>query len=174
MHVCMHVYIWGMSRSIQPCNMKNRDIYWIKYKVQEIWYIGQWCLCPLQSRHLGSSHSFPTCHQLPCHIFLNLTNSLKFLPFQRVFCVCVCGKARSCRVSNLGCMGAESPGWFDVSPKTSAGDVMHERAHCHDEAANHQLPIAAAFWIIWIVPVEECSSLTQNLMQISCSTCSVI
>ena len=85
MHVCMHVYIWGMSRSIQPCNMKNRDIYWIKYKVQEIWYIGQWCLCPLQSRHLRSSHSFPTCHQLPCHIFLNLIDSLKSLPFQRWF-----------------------------------------------------------------------------------------
>ena len=41
---------------------------------------------------------------------------------------------------------------------------------CCDEAANHQLPIAAAFWIILIVSVDECSSLTQNLMQICCST----
>ena len=24
-------------------------------------------------------------------------------------------------------------------------DVMHEQVCCHDEAANHQLPIAAAF-----------------------------
>ena len=31
-----------------------------------------------------------------------------------------------------------------------------------------------AFGIIWIVSVEECSSLMQNLMQICCSTCSVI
>ena len=31
-----------------------------------------------------------------------------------------------------------------------------------------------AFWIIWIVSVEECSSLTQNLMQIRCSTHSII
>ena len=31
-----------------------------------------------------------------------------------------------------------------------------------------------AFWVIWIVSTEECSSLTQNLMQICCSTCSVI
>ena len=31
-----------------------------------------------------------------------------------------------------------------------------------------------AFWIIQIVFVEECSSLMQNLMQIHCSTCSVI
>ena len=51
---------------------------------------------------------------------------------------------------------------------------MHEWAHCPDEATNHQLPIAAAFWIIWIVSTEECSSLMQNLMQIRCSTRSVI
>ena len=38
---------------------------------------------------------------------------------------------------------------------------MHEWACCHDKAANHQLPIAAAFWIIWIVSMEECSSLKQ-------------
>ena len=31
-----------------------------------------------------------------------------------------------------------------------------------------------AFWIIWVISVEECSSLMQNLMQIHCSTCSVI
>ena len=43
-------------------------------------------------------------------------------------------------------------------------------------SCHHQLPIAAAFWIIWIVSMEECSSLMQNLMQsllqIHCSTCS--
>ena len=43
---------------------------------------------------------------------------------------------------------------------------MHEWVHCRDEAANHQLPIAAAFGIIRIVSMEECSSLTQNSMQI--------
>ena len=51
---------------------------------------------------------------------------------------------------------------------------MYKCAHCHDEAANHQLPIAAALWIIWILSGGECSSLKQNLMQIYCSTCSVI
>ena len=35
--------------------------------------------------------------------------------------------------------------------KNSAGDVMHEWMRCCDEAASHQLPIAAAFWIIPIV-----------------------
>ena len=86
----------------------------------------------------------------------------------------VLGKARSSREPNLGCRGAESPGWFDVLPKNSAQDGMCERAQCHDEAANHLLPIAAAFWIIQIISMEECSSLTQNLLQIHCSTCSVI
>ena len=43
---------------------------------------------------------------------------------------------------------------------------MHEREQCCDEVVSHQLPIAAAFWVIWIVSVEECSSLMQNLMQI--------
>ena len=51
---------------------------------------------------------------------------------------------------------------------------MSGREPCCDEAANHQLPIAAAFWIIWIVSMEECSSLTQNLIHIHCSTRSVI
>ena len=50
---------------------------------------------------------------------------------------------------------------------------MHEQVCCRDEAVNHQLPIAAAFWILWVVSTEECSCLTQNLLQICCSTCSV-
>ena len=81
--------------------------------------------------------------------------------------ILVLGKARSCRIPNLGCRGAEPPGWFDVLPKNSAWDLMHERACCHDEVAHHQLPIPAAFWIARIVSAEECSRLTQNLMQIS-------
>ena len=75
---------------------------------------------------------------------------------------------------NLGYTAAESPGWFDALPKNSAQDVMYEGAHCRDAAANHQFPIAAAFWIIWIVSTEKCWNLTQNLMQIYCSTHLVI
>ena len=45
---------------------------------------------------------------------------------------------------------------------------------CHDEAANQQLPIAGAFWIIQIVSMEECSRWMQNLMQIHGSTCSFL
>ena len=42
--------------------------------------------------------------------------------------------------------------------------MMREWARSHDEAANHHLPIAVAFWIIQIVSVEECLSLMQNKM----------
>ena len=38
--------------------------------------------------------------------------------------ILVLGKARGRRAPNLGCRGAESPGEFDVSPKTSALDMM--------------------------------------------------
>ena len=88
--------------------------------------------------------------------------------------ILVLGKARSYRTPNLGCGGAESPGWFDVSAKNSPQDMTHEQVCCPDEAASNPLPTAVAFWIIRIVSMEECSSLMQNLMQIHCSTYSVI
>ena len=87
---------------------------------------------------------------------------------------CSFGKSQKFQGAKSGCRGAESPGWFVVLPKTYAWDVKHEQVPCNDEAANHQLPIATAFWVIWIVSVEECSSLMQNLMQICCGTHSVI
>ena len=88
--------------------------------------------------------------------------------------ILVLGKARSHRVPNLGWRGNVSSGWFDVSPKSCAWDVMHKGACCRDEAANHQLPTAVVFSIIPVVSVGECSSLTQHLMQICCSARSVI
>ena len=61
-----------------------------------------------------------------------------------------------------------------VGQKHSARDIIRECVLCCDEAANHQLPTGEAFWIIQIASLEECSSLTQNLMQIHFATCSVI
>ena len=49
---------------------------------------------------------------------------------------------------------------------------MPEQARCCNEAANHQLPIAAAIWII--ISMEECSTLIQSLIQICCSIHPVI
>ena len=83
--------------------------------MQETLYIGQWCLSPLQSRHLGASHSSPNCHQLPSHISLNPNDGLKISSLSKV--ILFLEKARSHRVPNLGWRRAESPGWFDVLPK---------------------------------------------------------
>ena len=90
--------------------------------------------------------------------------------------ILVLGKARSHRALDRGCRGTESSGWFDVLPKNFSWDVMHDWACCCDEAANHQLLIAVAFSIIQIVSysVKEFSTLRQNLVQICCSTCSVL
>ena len=138
-------------------------------------YRGQWHLSPLQSWHLGTSHSSPNRHQLPCCVFLKFQeieisiSVWNFFPFKVIL---VLGKPRSLMVPSLG-WAVLSPGWFDVSPKNSARDVLHEWARC-DKAANHQLPRAAAFWIIPGVSMEGCSSLMQNLVQIRCSAGSVI
>ena len=110
---------------------------------------------------------------ISCPIIFSWISSMvwNLFPFKGDFSF---GKVRSHRAPNLGCRGAESPGWFDVLTKNSAWDGMHEWAHCRDEAANHHLPIAVAFWNIQIVFTEECLSLMKNLMQIHRSTCSVI
>ena len=164
MYVYIHTYthIFTVSpEGIQPSNMKNRDIYWRRYKIQETLYIGQWCLSPLQSRHLGTSQFSQSTSAAPSY-FTDPHPWSQIFSLSKV--ILVLGKARSHRAPNLGYRGAESPGRFDVSLKNSAQNVVHERACRHDEAANHQLPIAVAFWIIWIVSLEECSRLMQNLM----------
>ena len=71
----------------------------------------------------------------------------------------------------MGSSGTESPGWFDISSKTSAQDVMHEWAPCCDEAANHHssglLNHLNSFH-------RGIFKLNANLMQICCFTHSVI
>ena len=112
----MIIIVYNMyPDSIQPCNMKNRDICW-RYKILETLYIGQQCLSPLQSKHLGTSHSSPNHQSLPCHIFLNLTDGLKSLPFQRWFLFWEKSEETRCQIWAVE--GAESLGWFDVSQKT--------------------------------------------------------
>ena len=64
--------------------------------------------------------------------------------------------------------------WCFTKILCTRGDATHELGCCCDEAANHQLPRAVTLWIIQLVSTEEYSSLTQNLIQIHCSTRSVI
>ena len=54
------------------------------------------------------------------------------------------GKARSRRVPNVAVGDLSHLGDLMFCQK-AVRDVMHEWACCHDKAANHQLPVAAAF-----------------------------
>ena len=147
----------------------NTDIYWRRYKTQETLYIGQWHLSPLQSRHLGISHSSPYHHQLPCDIFLNLTNGLKSLPFQRWFYFWEKTEVARCQICAVA-------GLSHLADLMFLQRTLHSELHqwmCCDKAAS-QLPIAPSFWLMGIVSTEECSGLTQTLMQTRWSSCSVI
>ena len=53
--------------------------------------------------------------------------------------------------------------------------MMHERARCHDEAANHQMSIAAAFGVIQITSLElnakfDADSLLYSLNHFKCDS----
>ena len=151
--------------------MKKRHL--SKIKIHEILCTGQWHF-PFKGGTLGPHTVLPSpsaaLSYFPESHWWSEISSLSKV-------ILILGKARSCRAPNWGCRGAESSGWFDVSPKNSAWDEMRRdvwAGGCCDEAASYQLPIAVAFWIIRIVSVEECSSLAQNLMQIRCSAHSVI
>ena len=87
---------------IQPCNMKNWDIYWRRYKIEETSYIGRH-LNPLQSGHLGTSHSCPNGHQLALLYFPEFYWWSEISSLSKV--ISVLGKARSCRAPNQGCWG---------------------------------------------------------------------
>ena len=97
--------------------------------------------CP-SSRHLGTSHSSPSHHQLPCHIFLNLIDSLKV--------ILVLGKVRSHRAPRLDCRGAESPGWF--------GWLFHQKIYIRLDAW-----VGTLFWLRCQSPVAHSCGLLNHL-----------
>ena len=73
------------TESIQPCIRKietfiEEDTRYKKHRTQD-----NDASVRFKVGTLGTSHSFPNHHQLPCCIFLNLIDSLKSLPFQRWF-----------------------------------------------------------------------------------------
>ena len=102
------VFLCMDMRSVQK--ISSHVIWKIETSVEE-----DTLLSPLQRRHLGTSHSSPNHHQLPCHIFLNLNDGLKSPLFQRSFKFWE--KPEVTRHQNWAVSGAESPGWFDVLPK---------------------------------------------------------
>ena len=126
---------------VQPRNMKNRDIYWRRHKIQETLYIRQWRINSLQSRHLRTSHISPNGHYLPSHTLLNLFEGLKSLPFQTIL---VLGKSVSCRASNQGWRGQ-----------------MFSQTTLHD--ALHHAPGATFSWCSCQSPVAHSCSLHSHL-----------
>ena len=137
------------AEGIQPRNMKNRDTYWRRHKVQESLDNNKDKASQSPaSRHLGPSHSSPNSRHLPCHIFLNLFEGLKSLPFQKIS---VLGKSISCSVPNQG--------WrVQMFSETTLHDMLHEGSRFLDAPANHLLPIAAAFRVIRTVSTDEWSA----------------
>ena len=67
--------------------------------------------------------------------------------------ILVLGKARSCRALNLGWGGGHLDDLMFL--RKTARDAMHEWMCCCDEAANHQLLIAAAVFIILHLPADK-------------------
>ena len=94
-------------------------------------------------------------------------DSLKSLSFSKVILVLEKTEVTGCQIWAIR-------GLSQLDDLMFHQKTLHEWACCRDKAANHQLPIAVAFWIIQIVSVEKCSSFMQNLMQMHCSTHSVI
>ena len=100
-----HLHIYMLYRvcpeDIQTFTMKNRDIYWRKYKRKETLYIGQWCLSLLQIGHLGASTVLP----IPSTVlyFLESHRWSEISSFSKV--TLVLEKASSCRAPNLGYRG---------------------------------------------------------------------
>ena len=167
--------------------MKNRDIYWRRYKVQETWYTGDTSVSfkvGTSGHHTALPVSLPlfktpckifcwNCHQLPCRIFLNLIYGLKSLPFQRWFQFWEKPEVTGHQIWAVRGLSHLGDSMFCQKTLLKTWCVSG-RECCCDEAANHQLPIASAFWVIQIVSRKECSNLTQNLMQILCPTLSGI
>ena len=139
---------------IQPCTMKKIHL----LNIQETLKEDNDTSVPLKAGTLQPHTVLPI--TISCPVIFSWMSSMvwNLFPFKGDFSF---GKGQNRRVPNLGCRGAESPGWFDVSPENSAQDVMHEWAHWPAEGANHQVP-RATFWIIWIVSTGEGSSSKQN------------
>ena len=129
-------------------------------------YIGQWCLSALQISHLGTSHSSLNGHQLPYPIFLNLIEGLKSFPFQRWFQFWEKPEVTGCQIWGVGA-------WATWVIWCLAKNVC----------MRHDAWVSLLLWWSCQSPVARSYGLLnnlnrfcfmQNLVQIHCSTHSVI
>ena len=111
-----HFFLWviqGRSRKYPAMSYKNRAIYWRRYKkhcTQDNDISG-----PFKIGTLGPHTFLPIAISCPIVFFWILLKVWSLFPFSKG--TLIVEKARSRRAPNLGCRGAESPGWFDVLPK---------------------------------------------------------
>ena len=168
--------------------MKNRDTYWRRYKKQETLYLGQWRLSSLQSRHPGMpTHKFPQLqHDVPCALVAKAVEWILSRSYVKILATVVFGIPRSASSSHTvswslliaACTHSLFSGVLLVAGLPGHGllstDSRPSLKHlCHTSVCALLIKLSLkAFWILQIVSVEECSSLTWNLMQICCSTSS--
>ena len=153
--------------------MKNRGIYWGKCKIQETLYTGQRHLRPFKVGTLGPHTVLPitvrsSSYFLESHRWSETSSLSKVIlawgkPEVAGHHIWAVGELSHLGQNLMFCQKTHHKAW-----------CMGGQTCCHDKAASQQLPIAAAFWILWMVSPEKCSSLRQTLMKIYCSTCSVI
>ena len=133
---------------IHPCNMKNRDIYW-RYKIQETLYIGTDASVTYTVGTLGPHTVLPITISCPITFSWNSSIVWNLFPFKWFL---VLGKARNCRVPNLGYGGG---GGRPLSP---LGNLMFDQKTLHktwymgrciaEWSCRSPVTIAMAFWII--------------------------
>ena len=193
----------GKYESIQPCNMKNKDIYWRRYKMQETLYIGQWCLSLLRSYDLfeeiwfisrGSNQVISSCSMMFCSGSKSCRTNLAMTRFMPRSCVKISDTVvlespdqlqvlvlsvadplviAACTYSTF--LGVVLVAGLPQCGSLSIDSLPSLKHLCHTLICP-VLTVSSpkAFWIIWIVSAEECSNLMQSLMQIHCCTHSVI
>ena len=104
--------------------MKNRGVYWKRYKIQETLFIGEWCLSSLQSWHPGTSHWLSQhlfhCSKHSANPLLESPSAIQsYFPESHQWSeitslskvILVLGKVRNHRAPNLGCRGLSHLGW---------------------------------------------------------------
>ena len=123
---------------------------------------------PFKVGTLGTHTALPFTISFPVVISWILSTVWNLFPFKGDFSL---GKSQKLQKAKSGLLSWLSHmGNLMFHQKSLHKMWWHEQAHCHDEAANHPLPRAVAFWVTTIVFMEEYSSLMQNLMQICGST----
>ena len=118
LHHLYTLHIWVLSRRY-PETFTEEDTRYKKHCTQD-----NDTSIPFKASTLGPHTVLHRPSASPSH-FPEFHRWAEISSFSKV--ILVWGKARSLRAPNLGCRGAESPGWFDVSPKNSIGDMMYGR-----------------------------------------------